>query len=99
MQAYDFGSEIKKFNESAYGVFNFNDDDRRVFKNADQIQVVFNEDTLIISEIGNIFFKNPGPEEIIRENVIQSRNGEELGLTEHKGERKISFLEKARKKD
>src|SRR5690554_999799 len=51
MQAYDFGSEIKKFNESAYGVFNFNDDDRRVFKNADQIQVVFNEDTLIISEI------------------------------------------------
>src|SRR5690554_7471183 len=30
MQAYDFGSEIKKFNESAYGVFNFNDDDRRV---------------------------------------------------------------------
>ncbi len=97
MQAYDFGSEIKKFNESAYGVFNFNDDDRRVFKNADQIQVVFNEDTLIISEIGNIFFKNPGPEEIIKVNVIPSRNGEELGFTGHKGETKISFLAKAPK--
>ena len=97
MQAHDFGSEAKVFSEAFYGVFNFNDDDRRVINKADKIQVIFNEDTLVVGTIGNIFFKNPGPEQIINLKVIPSKDGETIAFTGHKGISKVSFLTHAPK--
>ncbi|HLV42805.1 MAG TPA: DUF819 family protein [Brumimicrobium sp.] len=92
MQAHDFGSDIKIYSEALYGVFNFNDDDRRTLRNADEIQVIFKEDTLHVETIGNIFFKNPGPEEMIKLKVIPITGGKTTSFNGHKGITKVSFL-------
>ncbi|PKR79540.1 hypothetical protein CW751_14650 [Brumimicrobium salinarum] len=63
-------------------------------KRADKIHIIFNEDSLVVEEVGNIFYKNPGPEEIIHLNIIPIKNGEHIKFTEHAGASKISFLAK-----
>lgn len=97
MQAHNFGSDKKIFSEAPYGVFIFNDDDRRILKKADKIKVIFNEDTLNVNSFENIFYKNPGVEEIINLTVIASINGEVIEFKGHKGVSKISFLAHAPK--
>jgi uncharacterized membrane protein len=92
MQTHDFGSEIKIYTEAPYGVFIFNDDDRRTLKRADAIQMIFNEDTLVVNSIGNVFYKNPGVEEIVRLKVIPSKDGKEISFAGHNGLTKVSFL-------
>lgn len=98
MVSFPFGEEQKVFNESYYGVFSFNDDDRRVLEQADRIMVYFNEDSLEVNSIGNIFFKNPGKEEMVKVHVKAFKNGELLDFNNHDGKTKISFLSKAPKK-
>jgi uncharacterized membrane protein len=97
MESYQFGKEKKVFSESIYGVFSFDDDDRRVLKSADNIEVFFNEDSLRVNSISNIFFKNPGHDEMINVRLKAYKNGKELEFTGHKGQTKISFLNKAPK--
>ncbi|PWH81454.1 hypothetical protein DIT68_15020 [Brumimicrobium oceani] len=95
MESYQFGKEKKIYSTSPYGIISFDDDDRRVLKNADEIQVFFNEDSIKVNSINNIFFKNPGPDELIKVRLKVYKNNEELTFNEHKGETKVSFLAKA----
>lgn len=97
MQTHNFGSDSKIFSEAPYGAIIFNDDDRRVLQKADVIQVVFNEDTLLVNSIGNIFYKNPGPEEIISIKLTPLLNGEAIVFQGHRGITKVSFLAHAPK--
>ncbi|WP_317127197.1 DUF819 family protein [Brumimicrobium glaciale] len=97
MESYQFGKEKKVFSESIYGIFSFDDDDRRVLKSADDIEVFFNEDSLRVNSISNIFFKNPGHDEMINVRLKAYKNGKELEFTGHEGQTKISFLNKAPK--
>lgn len=97
MESYQFGNEKKVFSTSLYGVFSFDDDDRRILKSADKINVFFNEDSLMVSTVGNIFFKNPGPDELINVRLKAYKNGEQLKFNGHEGKTKISFLHKAPK--
>ncbi len=94
MESHQFGKEKKIFSESLYGIFSFDDNDRRVLKNADDIKVFFNEDSMRVTAIENIFFKNPGPDELINVKLKAYKNGKELEFTGHKGQTKISFLSK-----
>ena len=97
MESFQFGKEIKVFSESFYGILSFNDDDRRILKSADNIQVFFNEDSLRVNSMSNIFFKNPGANEMINVRLKAYKNGEELEFNNHKGQTKVSFLKKAPK--
>ena len=97
MESFQFGSEKKIFSQSLYGVFSFNDDDRRVLDSADEFRIFFNEDSLRVRAIGNIFFKNPGPEELINVRLKAYKEGEQLIFNGHEGKTKISFLNKAPK--
>src|SRR5690554_204676 len=97
MQTHKFGSDSKIFSEAPYSAIIFNDDNRRVLQKADVIQVVFNEDTLLVNSIGNIFYKNPGPEEIISIKLTPLLNGEAIVFQGHRGITKVSFLAHAPK--
>lgn len=97
MESYQFGREEKIYSQSFYGIFSFNDDDRRVLENADDIQVHFNDDSIRVNAIRNIFFKNPGPEEMINVRLNAFKNGEKITFNGHDGKTKVTFLNKAPK--
>src|SRR5690554_4270367 len=80
MQSHQFGTIEKIYSEAPYGVFVFNDEDRRVFKNSDEIQIIFNEDSLTVNSLENIFYKNSGPDKILNVKVIPSFQGETLNF-------------------
>jgi len=94
MESYKFGDEKTIFSESLYGVFSFNDDDRRILKSADDIQIFFNEDSIRVNAVGNILFKNPGADEMINVRLKAYKNGENLKFQGHNGHTKVSFLSK-----
>lgn len=94
MMSFDFGQAVEKYSVKSYGVVNFNDDDRRVLANADRIQVVFNEDSTAVSQIGNIFFRNPGPQGLIKLKLTPEKSGKQLSFSGHDGSFKVSFLSK-----
>lgn len=98
MISVDFGSKTKLYTEAPYGVLNFTDDDRRTFDNASEFRVIFNEDTISVNSIGNIFFKNPGPEGLLNLTVIPLSQGEKLELPKHSGVTTLTFLSESPKK-
>ncbi len=94
MMSFDFGQELKKFSPQKYGVINFTDDDRRILDRADRIQVMFNGDSLQVAEIENIFFRNPGPQGIVKVELKPELAGKPLKFDGHDGKFKVSFLAK-----
>lgn len=94
MMSFDFGQELKKFTTASYGLINFTDNDRRVIQKADKIKVIFNKDSIYVNSFENIFFKNPGPQGIIRVHLKPEKGGELLEFKNHDGEFKVSFLAK-----
>ena len=94
MVTFDFGKELKEYTPKPYGVISFNDDDRRVLDHADRIKVKFNNDSIYVDQIENIFFTNPGAQGLIKVELIPERNGEPLAFSGHEGKSKISFLSK-----
>ena len=97
MFSFQYGKEVNQFSPEKYGVLVFNDDERRVFKKADQIKIKVREDSIFVSAIGNIFFKNPGPNEVLEISIEPMQNGKVMALPNHKGKTKITFLKTAHK--
>jgi uncharacterized membrane protein len=95
MVSFEFGQEIKKFSQERYGVISFNDDDRRLLNKADRIKVKFNNDSIYVDRIENIFFRNPGPQGLIKVELTPEKGGNILTFDDHKGKLKVSFLAKA----
>ncbi|MDX1652070.1 MAG: DUF819 family protein [Brumimicrobium sp.] len=94
LESFPFGQETKRFTLKKYGVLIFNDEDRRIINSADSVWVIFNEDSLRISSFGNMFFKNPGPNGLLKIGINVYRGGEKLSFTGHGNVSKLTFLEK-----
>jgi uncharacterized membrane protein len=94
MISFDFGQEVKKYTVKHYGVINFNDADRRVLEEADRVKVKFNGDSIFVSSLENVFFRNPGAQGIIKLSLHPEKNGDPLAFEGHEGAVKISFLAK-----
>lgn len=95
MSSFQFGEEVKEFSPEKYGVLVFNDDERRIFEEADQIKIKLFNDSVFVSNIGNVFFKNPGPTEILELSIEPMKDGEIMTFPSHSGKTKITFLKRA----
>lgn len=94
LENFSFGHEIKRFTPKKYGILVFDDLDRRTMNNADSIWVKFNEDSLKINSIGNVFFRNPGPNGLLKITIDTYKNGKKIKFSEHGNVSKLSFLNK-----
>ena len=94
MEKFFFGEEVKKYSVKPYGTLVFNDADRDVFESSDEIWVKFNEDSIKVNAIGSIFFKNPGPDGLLKISISPIKNGEKLAYKKGQVTTKISYLKK-----
>ncbi len=94
MEGFTFGEAVKKFTTNPHGIVVFNDKERRLLQKATSVEVVFNKDTNTVQRVGDILFRNPGPNGIIALELIPKRDGKVLQFDEHEGKTKISFLSK-----
>lgn len=98
VELLSFEGNQKKFTDKPLILPVFNDQDRRILKNADQIVIKFNGDSTTVSTFGDIMFKNPGANGIVRIAIKPYKNGVLTPLNSNpKGEVKYTFLiEKAK---
>ncbi len=94
MSSFQFGEEAKEFSPEKYGVLIFNDEERRIFKSADRIKIKLFNDSVFVGDIGNVFFKNPGPTEILELSIEPMKDGKVIALPGDKAVTKITFLKK-----
>lgn len=94
----DYSFNGSEFQTSPFFYLNFTDEDRRMFKQADSVQVIFNKDTSYFADFGNAVFKNPGPNGIINIGLFPMRNGVLDTLKSNQQDFKLSFLEKEERK-
>lgn len=81
------------FSPNAFFVVNFDDADRRILKSADSIKVHFQKDSLTVSKLEDVMFKNPGPDGIIKAKITPYRDGKMVSLNSNSnGALKIAFL-------
>ncbi len=93
-EMFEFSGNSDRFVEKPYVLIVFNDQDRRVLAKADKIQISFNEDSIVVAEMGDLMFRNPGINEIIQLKIIPFLNGEKLSLSSNpSGKVKYKFLE------
>ena len=95
MSSFEFGEEVKEFSPEKYGVLVFNDEERRIFKQADQVKIKLHDDSIFVSDIGNVFFKNPGPKEVLDISIEPMQNGKVIAFPNHSGKTKVTFLKTA----
>lgn len=95
MSTFRFGDEVKRFSPEKYGVLVFNDDERRIFKKADKIKIKLHNDSIFVSDIGNVFFRNPGPKQVMEISIVPTLKGKALTFENHDGKTKITFLKSA----
>lgn len=95
---FSFEKDIERRVEEPYVLIVFNDQDRRILNNADNIKIIFNEDSVIVTSLGDLMFKNPGVNEIIKLKIVPIVDGEEVSLSSNpSGKVKYNFLEFAQK--
>lgn len=94
MEQFIYGEEVKMFSQKPFAALVFNDADRSIFETSDKIWVKLNEDSILVNEIGSIFFKNPGPEGLMKIKVKPFKNGELRSFKNHAGLTKVSYLKK-----
>lgn len=94
MEQFVFGDEVKKYSVKPYGTLVFNDADRDAFETSDAIWVKFNEDSVKVDAIGSIFFKNPGPDGLLKISISPFKNGKKLAYKKGEVTTKISYLKK-----
>ena len=93
VELLSFEKDIKRFTDQSYILVVFNDQDRRILNSADRVDVKFNDDSISVSKFGDILFKNPGPNGIIKITVIPIKNGEPMELNSNPtGKVKYTFL-------
>lgn len=91
---FHFEENSDRFVEEPYVLVVFNDQDRRILNGADEIKVVFNGDSLLINQLGDLMFRNPGVNEIIELKVVPYVGGEAVELFSNpSGKAKFKFLE------
>lgn len=91
---FHFEENSDRFVEEPYVLVVFNDQDRRILNGADEIKVVFNKDSLLINQLGDLMFRNPGVNEIIELKVVPYVGGEAVELFSNpSGKAKFKFLE------
>ena len=91
---FHFEENSDRFVEEPYVLVVFNDQDRRILNGADEIKVVFNGDSLLINQLGDLMFRNPGVNEIIELKVVPYVGGEAVKLSSNpSGKAKFKFLE------
>jgi uncharacterized membrane protein len=95
---FSFEKDIERHVEEPYVLIVFNDQDRRILNSADNIKIIFNEDSVVVNALGDLMFKNPGVNEIIKLKIVPLLDGEEVSLSSNpSGKVKYSFLEFAPK--
>jgi len=94
MEQFVFGDEIKRYSAKPYGTLVFNDADRDVFETSDEIWVKLNEDSIKVNNIGSIFFKNPGPDGLMKISIIPFKGGVKREYKDGEVVTKISYLKK-----
>jgi uncharacterized membrane protein len=88
-----FASNKKIFSEKPYAVVVFSDQDRRVLRKADQVKIVYNQvDSITVSQVADILFRNPGPDGIIDLEIYPSFQGEPLSLENESGKIRFTYL-------
>lgn len=99
IELVDFSSDKKLFSNHPMGVVVFNDQDRRLIKNADSIKVVFNKkDSITVNQIGDIMFKNPGANSLVDIKLEMFKNGETINFySNKKGEVRYTFTAQPQK--
>lgn len=91
---FNFEKNIDRFVEEPYILVVFNDQDRRLLNSADEIKIVFNEDSVIVNQVGDLMFRNPGVNEIVELKIVPYTNGEQIKLNSNStGKVKYKFLE------
>ena len=86
-----FEKDQELFSESPLLLLVFNDQDRRVLSRADEVQIKFNGDSTMVSSFGDIMFKNPGGDGVIRIAITPFKDGETLTLKSNP-ENKVKFV-------
>ncbi|PHR46822.1 MAG: hypothetical protein COA32_09360 [Fluviicola sp.] len=94
MEQFAYGKEIKKYSTKPYGTLVFSDSDRAKFETSDKIWIKFNEDSIKVSDIGSVFFKNPGPDGLLKIIVSPLKDKEKLNFKDDGVVTKISYLKK-----
>lgn len=94
MEQFIYGKEVKKYTTKPYGTLVFSDADRAKFENSDKIWIKFNEDSIKVSDIGSVFFKNPGPDGLLKISISPLEKDEKLDFKEDGVVTKISYLKK-----
>jgi uncharacterized membrane protein len=94
MDQFVFGEEVKKYSVQPYGAIVFNDADRDVFDTSDEIWIKLNEDSIKVNSIGSIFFKNPGPDRLMKITITPYKGGEKRQYKKGQVVTKISYLKK-----
>ena len=89
-----FEKNAEKFITKPYILVLFDDQDRRILNQADEVKIKFNDDSLVVSQVGDVLFRNPGINNIINieiqpisQNKIQPLHSNESGKV------KYTFLE------
>ena len=89
-----FEKNAEKFITKPYILVLFDDQDRRILNQVDEVKIKFNDDSLVVSQVGDILFRNPGINNIINieiqpisQNKIQPLHSNESGKV------KYTFLE------
>ena len=86
-----FEKDQALFSESPLLLLVFNDQDRRVLNSADEVQIKFNNDSTMVSSFGDVMFKNPGDDGVIRIAITPYKDGEVLTLKSNP-ENKVKFV-------
>lgn len=93
-QVINFVPKLELFSTASHLVIGFNDQDRRVLNQADSIRVAYNEQAVVVSQIGELLFNHPGVNELIKLKIEPFYKGELLALNSNaSGMTKLSFLE------
>lgn len=93
-QVITLSPKVKWYSDAPHLIVGFNDQDRRVLNQAEQIKVSFNGKTITVDHIGELLFKNPGKNGFIHLKIEPYYKGEVLKLNSNpSGEAKFSFLE------
>lgn len=94
-----FGSNKSLFSIAPYFRLLFNDEDRRIFSRAAYFDVVFNQDSARITALGDVLFRNPGPEGMVAIRIDAfNAAGELLPLHSNtNGKVQFTFLKEAPK--